>query len=234
MSTVVCLHGLGSSRDSFAPLAALLRRAGHAVDNRDLPGFGARAGETLDAEDPFAACVEEYLDRLKDQDDLCIIGHSMGSAVALPLAQALGPRRVVLLALLEGNLVGADCGFLSRSFAACAPEGLAAHKQAVIGRMRASPHAGWRNWAREARDVAPETFRAWSLPLVARSGSGELLDAFRAWRGRRLYVYGEEYKSAPVLEALSGVDVAYIPRAGHFVMYDDAPACAAAILERLP
>jgi pyruvate/2-oxoglutarate dehydrogenase complex dihydrolipoamide acyltransferase (E2) component len=93
-ATLVLLHGLFDSPAGWRDLPRRLRAAGHAVVTPDLPGHGAAppAADFADAVDRMAAQMP--------QGPLSLIGHSLGSALAVRLALRLASRveRVVLSA----------------------------------------------------------------------------------------------------------------------------------------
>ncbi|MCJ2070714.1 alpha/beta hydrolase [Methylobacterium sp. J-030] len=80
-----CLHFLGGSARSWAPLAAALDGALTCVPI-DLPGFGEEAGGTRFSLDAMADHVAEAI-RARAPAAFAIAGHSMGAKVALALAR---------------------------------------------------------------------------------------------------------------------------------------------------
>jgi pimeloyl-ACP methyl ester carboxylesterase len=85
-ATIVFVHGTGDSARAWdGVIAALPEQRCLALD---LPGHGAAAGATL----PARAGVEGYADYVRTalarqgQAAVCLVGHSLGSAIALRLA----------------------------------------------------------------------------------------------------------------------------------------------------
>src|SRR5260370_6573009 len=85
-ATLVFVHGTGDSAHAWdGVIAALPEQRCLALD---LPGHGAAAGATL----PAGAGVEGYVDYVRTtlarqgQAAVCLVGHSLGSAIALRLA----------------------------------------------------------------------------------------------------------------------------------------------------
>src|SRR5258706_8785900 len=85
-ATIVFVHGTGDSARAWDDvIVALPERRCLALD---LPGHGAAAGATL----PVDAEVEAYADYVQaalarqGQAAVCLVGHSLGSAIALRLA----------------------------------------------------------------------------------------------------------------------------------------------------
>lgn len=100
---VVCLHGLGATKQSFIPTLAALS-AERRVIAFDFPGFG-NSTKPLDAayDAPyFSSVVTEVLDAL-DIDRADLIGNSMGGRVAIETG-LLYPERVESLVLLTPAL----------------------------------------------------------------------------------------------------------------------------------
>src|SRR5689334_3692195 len=83
---VVCLHGTGDNAHHWDRLIA--RMPAYPVVALDLPGHGAN----LDRPGPAEMGVIDYADYARAEltrrglKDVCLIGHSLGSAVAMRLA----------------------------------------------------------------------------------------------------------------------------------------------------
>ena len=94
---IICMHGIGGNRASFAPQLKALAPS-HRVIALNLPGYGGS-----DAIDPLsfpelAACIVAFLDGLEiEKAHLC--GQSIGGMIALETA-CLYPARVASLALI--------------------------------------------------------------------------------------------------------------------------------------
>ena len=82
MALVLCLHGLGGSAATMAPIAAGLVAAGHEVILPTLPGHGGRPEDLLDA------TWADWLFAAEASRAAIVIGQSMGAGLAL----ALGAR----------------------------------------------------------------------------------------------------------------------------------------------
>jgi pimeloyl-ACP methyl ester carboxylesterase len=95
---VIMLHGAGMDHIVWALPARSLAHRGRAVLALDLPGHGRSQGPAL----PSIAAMAAWLIRLLDAGDIAeaaLVGHSMGSLIALETA-ATAPERVRRLALL--------------------------------------------------------------------------------------------------------------------------------------
>ena len=98
----VLVHGFAGDAATWALLAAALRRAGHRTVAFDLPGHGRNETPAPD----LAALSVAALQMVQGlPGPLVIVGHSMGAAVAVDLAAALGPRAEALILLTP-----AGCG----------------------------------------------------------------------------------------------------------------------------
>ena len=96
--TVVFVHGAGLDHSSFALQSRYFAYHGWNVLALDLPGHGRSAGPPLPTIAAMADWVLEVLDGLKIEK-AALVGHSMGSLVALEAA-ARGPARVERIALI--------------------------------------------------------------------------------------------------------------------------------------
>lgn len=92
---VLLLHGLGASRELWAPVAAELEARGHAVLVPDLLGFGeSRTIGTRFGLHDHVAAVTRLLDAHAAKEVL-VVGHSFGCAVAVQLASPSANRPLV-------------------------------------------------------------------------------------------------------------------------------------------
>jgi pyruvate dehydrogenase E2 component (dihydrolipoamide acetyltransferase) len=118
--TAVVLHGLFDDARGWRDLPRRLARAGLAVQAPDLPGHGAGAPAV-----PDLAAAEAALAAALPAGRLVLVGHSLGAALAVRLARALGPRvaRLVLIAPAGiGARISAD--FVEGVLAAATPAAL--------------------------------------------------------------------------------------------------------------
>jgi pimeloyl-ACP methyl ester carboxylesterase len=99
--TVVFLHGGGLDHTVWALLARWFAHRGHAVLAPDLPGHGRSGGEPL----PSVGAMADWTAALiaaAGARNARVIGHSMGSLVALETA-ARHPERVNAIALISST-----------------------------------------------------------------------------------------------------------------------------------
>lgn len=95
---VVLIHGAANDRDTWQTVAGGLAAAGCAVLAPDLPGHGLASGPPLHSIEALADWLPALLDAAGVAQAM-LVGHSMGSLVALECA-ARHPQRVDRLALL--------------------------------------------------------------------------------------------------------------------------------------
>jgi len=93
---LILLHGAGGTHLSWAP--QIRRMAGEKVYAPDLPGHGKSEGAGRQSINEYADDVLAFMKELKI-DAAVIVGHSMGSAVALTLALNY-PKQVLGLGLI--------------------------------------------------------------------------------------------------------------------------------------
>jgi pimeloyl-ACP methyl ester carboxylesterase len=96
--SVVFLHGAGMDHSVWVLPARYFARHKFNVVSLDYPGHGRSAGTPLTSIEDLAAWVSSTLDVLSI-DDAAIVGHSMGSLVAMAFAASF-PTRTRSLALL--------------------------------------------------------------------------------------------------------------------------------------
>jgi pimeloyl-ACP methyl ester carboxylesterase len=125
MTTFALVHGAWQSARCWTPTAELLRAAGHDVVAVDLPAENPAAGLV-----DYAATVLEALSDHADDDDLVVVGQSLGG-LTIPLVAAARPvRELVFLCAfvpLPGVALTDDLLALPDTFAPGWPE-LAAHQ----------------------------------------------------------------------------------------------------------
>ncbi|MFH0851244.1 MAG: alpha/beta hydrolase [Candidatus Peregrinibacteria bacterium] len=86
---LLCLHGWGGSKESFAELRAMLEDEDLLILTPDLPGFGSEPEPTRPwSVDEYADWVEQWLARQLPAAScqLLLLGHSHGGRIAIKLA----------------------------------------------------------------------------------------------------------------------------------------------------
>lgn len=87
MTTLLCLHGWGGSKESFTELRAALEGKAVRILTPDLPGFGQQhePDEPWTVDD-YTDWVEAYIRDAKIEGDLLLLGHSHGGRISIKLA----------------------------------------------------------------------------------------------------------------------------------------------------
>ncbi|MCU0686934.1 MAG: alpha/beta hydrolase [Polyangiaceae bacterium] len=172
------IHGFGESGLSLRPLFATPLAKAFGLFAPDLPGFGASPPLSgMTSIDRLADVVVDLITRRTPEGLIGLVGHSLGSPVAVRVAQRLKARVGGLLSI-EGNLTEADAYFSGRATLFDEPGAFkVALEQHVWGLAQENP-----------------TFRHYFASLVladARPLWQVGLDVARASRGHAL---GEEYR----------------------------------------
>lgn len=95
---IVVIHGAANDGDVWQKIAHGLSKAGHTVIVPDLPGHGQSSGQALRSIEALADWIIALLDAA-NIENASLVGHSMGSLIALEAA-ARNTQRVSRLALL--------------------------------------------------------------------------------------------------------------------------------------
>lgn len=111
---VVCVPGFTDSALSWRPLMASLPELSCEVSVIELPGFGAAPPPVWTA--GLTAYADEVVRvvRAQWQEPVVLIGHSLGSVIAVRAAHLLGTSCAALVSL-EGSMTKSDDYFSSRS-----------------------------------------------------------------------------------------------------------------------
>lgn len=139
---VVMLHGAQNDHSVWALQSRWLAHHGFSVLAFDLPAHGLSAGPALASVSDMARWVREQLDNI-GVPKAHIIGHSMGSLIALELA-GIAPERVSSLSLL-GTAVPMPVGQTLRDATQLAPTQAMhqinawSHRASVAGYRSANP-----------------------------------------------------------------------------------------------
>lgn len=91
MTSVLCLHGMGGTAATMAPIVAALRAAGHDAHAITLPGHGR------DPEHLVGVGWTDWLVAASAHAADVVVGQSMGAVLALAIAAGGGCRAVVAI-----------------------------------------------------------------------------------------------------------------------------------------
>ena len=212
---IIFLHGLACSGDSFRHLFDFDYFPDTSLLVPDLAGFG-RSSKS----DDFSYSMEQQANlcgkllKMFSFNRLHIVAHSMGNAVALLLDKDI-LSRMESFANLEGNLIGEDCGLLSRgiieySYDEYQKSGFKKYQKEFTGHAQ----------LRFDQTTAAAVYKS-AQSLIKWSDSNELLNRYKNLVSKKCYFWGEENYSMPVLRALEGLDKIMIPNSGHGMMTDN-------------
>ncbi|HEY8474375.1 MAG TPA: alpha/beta hydrolase [Natronosporangium sp.] len=229
---LLCLHGFGCAKESFDSAYGVDQLADLTIAAFDFPGHGG-SGRFAD---PSHYSIQTYADltielvRQLAPRRLYLLCHSMGGAVGLVAGQEL---RTSAFISVEGNLVGQDCGIVSRR-AAEQPRHEYVHTgyHRFVAGLISSPRRDLRTWAGWYGQADPVALHRSAESLVEWSDSGKLLSLF-ASQTRPAYLHGGDSQLDYLLPSLRGVPVYTIPGAGHFPMLDQPAAFWAAVAGHL-
>lgn len=222
---LVFLHGFGSTKEDYADIVLQPALAGRAVLAYDAPGCGETSTEDLSRISiPFL--VETALAALDhfDIERFHLVGHSMGGLTALMLAHR-APGRVLSFIDIEGNVAPEDC-FLSRQIVSHRAEDPERFFDEFIDRTWHSAYFSSPLYAASLRHkVRAGAVRGIFESMVDLSDNGDLMTKFLGLPCPKMFMYGAQNASLSYLPHLErhGVELAKIPRCGHFPMYSNPP-----------
>jgi len=113
-SPVICVPAWADTVESWQPLVAALSSYGHEVSVIELPGFGMAPPPALPVDIASAADRVVSVVRQCWGQPVFLVGHSLGSIVAVRAAHQLMDGCVALVSL-EGNLTAEDAYFSGRT-----------------------------------------------------------------------------------------------------------------------
>ncbi|HLZ20962.1 MAG TPA: alpha/beta hydrolase [Ktedonobacterales bacterium] len=225
--TLVFIHGSGDSARAWEPLVNQLRDYECVV--LDLPGHGAlvdRPGPADMSVDDYAAAVHAELAR-RDLANVCLVGHSLGSAIALHMALEY-PSRVGRLVLIGA---GARLRVLpalldeAQSSPATAKEKLTRLAFAPVNEDRAPAHIA------AMGPLAPGML----YRDLRACDHFDMMDGLGRVAQDTLIIVGEDDRLTPpkyatyLRDHLAGAQLVTLPGAGHYVAVEAPDAVAAAI-----
>ncbi len=217
---IVCIHGLGCTKDSFQGIWGVERLKKFSILALDLPGFGESEpikdhSVTLDAHAEVCKLLIETLDYSR----IHILGHSMSAAVGELLAERLG-ERLISYVNVEGVLIPEQITKRHRKLFSTPYEDFLKVLSAHIERFAKSDDPSSQLWAAWMRLADPRTFYKTARSLVELLDSGSILEKFKLLQTKKAYIYGTKFIRDNVLEVIQGIEQIPISDAGHFVMID--------------
>jgi pimeloyl-ACP methyl ester carboxylesterase len=229
---VVFLHGIGCSKRIYQGLWTHPRFTGIDVLAPDLLGHGDSlpgSDESFELESHAAAMLRIVLRFAPAAPrSIDLVCHSVGGAVGVILAQLLGDRLRSFLNV-EGNLIGADCGLVTRRTSEASFDHFVSTLHPAMERQFREAGEDTSDFLRVDRKAYYETAQA----TVRWSDSGMLLERFAQLNVTKAYVYGERNRDMPILSQLGNIPAIEIARSGHSMMIDNPAGFYAAVADFL-
>jgi len=224
------LHGLGCSKDSFENVWDRPDFKDFSLLAMDLVGFGHSdrpIAFSYSLEDHARVC--ETVVQTSSEPRLHIVAHSMGGAVGLLLSDDIFKQTETFINV-EGNLIGADCGFISRKTISVPCETF--EKELFPEFQSQFKTKEYQYLFLDA--AAPFAFYKSAQSLVEWSDSGRLLKRFRRLKCNKAYFYGQRNMNIKALDSLGSIKKKVISKSGHFPMNDNPDEFYSALHALLP
>jgi pimeloyl-ACP methyl ester carboxylesterase len=212
---IIFLHGLACSRDTFQYIFEYRYFSEYSLLLPDLIGFGRSSKPdrfSYAMEDQASLC--EQVMALFPTIETRVVAHSMGGAIGLLFSARLF-ERIKSFANIEGNLIGEDCGMLSRGIADVT---LREYRERIFEKHKAR---FLNDPVLEFENTSPVAVHRSARSMVKWSDSGELLERFIRLPGKTCYFWGEKNSDMPILQRLSGMKTCMIRDSGHGMMVEN-------------
>ncbi|MCO8278056.1 alpha/beta hydrolase [Actinoplanes sp. TRM 88003] len=218
---LVFMHGFGCAKESFDGAFAADALAGYSLLTFDFPEHGG-SGSLPDGADIESAAevVTALLDEF-DRRHLYLVCHSMGGAIGAIAAQKL-PDLAGFISV-EGNLVAADCGLVSRGVAEQSADDFKERGFSdFVQWLEHSPDSSHQQWVQWYRQCDPRGLHGLARSLVDWCDHRNLPRILSSL-GPSAYVHGSRSEVAH-LKSILRDSMYQIDGAGHFPMLDQPTA----------
>lgn len=215
---LVFIHGLGCAKDFFDHIWDIPEFRRFTIMTFDLPGFGnSSKPESFSYDMKEQAKICNLIIDKTGLENINLVGHSMGAAIALLMTADL-PDRFLSIINLEGNLISEDCGISKLT----SDLPYQKFRGSFFDRLKRMANSSSELWYKSICRSTSNAFYRSSKSLVEWSSSGKLLDIFNNMVIRRYYFYGSENHNLPVLKAIKdSITKIQVSKSGHFMMLDN-------------
>lgn len=220
-TSVICLHGLQSNKDVFAPAMQLCAEKNLTAVSIDFIGFG-KSSKPKDFSyllEDQAAVIDRVISQLRLKK-LYLIGHSMGGMVGTMLLNDL-EKQLLGFINMEGNFVLEDCGASLPASKATYEEFSKTLYPELLESLKTSPEPSAKQRRQWLLETTPDyAFHGAAKSIVEWSHSKKLIPLFVDSPVRKLFIYGENNRrKKDVFPSL--IPSVEIPGAGHFMLGDN-------------
>lgn len=242
----VFLHGAQQDHSVWALQSRYLAHHGFGVLALDLPGHGRSDGPALDSVEKMGACIAQAL-RQFDLQRIVLIGHSMGSLIALEAASHLTERvaGVALCGTAFPMRVSEELLAATRNDPDAAMEmiNVWSHRASIapFAARPGNPGPGfsivWGNLRLMQRIARVNGSEVLSTDFAACNAYGRGLDAIKALQCPVLFVLGEDDSmtlpkfARGLIEAAAHARVVRLPDTGHAMMTENPEGVRRALAE---
>lgn len=241
--TMVFIHGGEHDHSVWALQSRWFAHRGYGVLAVDLPGHGRSVGPALDSVEAIAERVAQGL-AASGATRLLLVGHSMGSLIALEVARRVGAPRIAGAALIGTAFpmrVSDALLAATRDDAAAAMQMINVWSHggtlAAFSRRPASPGSSnaWTNLRLMQRMAAMHGPDVLVRDFAACNAYGGGLDAARALQAPALFLLGAQDMMTPpksaqaLIDACSDARVVVLEGCGHALIAEKPDAVLAAL-----
>jgi len=231
--TLIMLHGHGASNEYLRPVFNYPQLTKYSILIPDLVGFGdtpAPEGFSFKMEDQ-AKAVKQLIEALRIEDEIVLLGSSMGGTIAVMLGEMLdGKVKGIINA--DGTIDINDCSAPNQVIAT---QPYDAYEKTVFWKrleeLKASPEYAW--VVRSQEKAGPFSCYKSIIDYVQVAKEDTLTARLAILKVPILAVFGEKNRGTRTSEmklgAIEGASVVYIPRGGHVMMSDNPDAYYQAI-----
>ena len=227
---VLCVPGFADSTTSWRPLVAALDGQFDVIVV-DLPGFGASPASREPVSIARLARTVADLVRRHCDDQVTLVGHSLGSVIAVGAAQQLGARCSGLMSF-EGNLTPEDAYFSGQAADHDDPVEFKRAFSARVDRLVAQGHAP-SSYADSVRGADAETMWTLGRDARVRGADGGFGAAYLGLRIRTRYFWASSTTPPATQRYLAQHTIAerQLPYQHHWPWSDTPDAVARLVAE---